>query len=269
LVPGIALTFLITRVDTVPANVCTVGVNPFYDLFEPGSVTSMTMAPGDTWLMRSDGSGKWYPIPLCRQRQRLQWTAAGIYSNALVIPAGITELICNGIVGAGGGSGSSTSSVAGSGGGAGAFGSGVIPVTPGNVINLDVGQGGSGGTVGADNASAGGFSSISIGTTVVAYFGGGGAGHGNGVVGGGGSGLYSTGPSGWFTFNGNAGAPAVSGFGLSGPGGAPYQGSPVGGVAGAPGNAGIQAGSGASGAGYGASGYAGAAGAAGAIFLEY
>lgn len=132
-------------------------------------------------------------------------------AGSFVVPAGITSLEIRGI-GASGGSGASNSIRSGSGSGGGAEFIKTISVSPGDIINYDIGAGGAG-SVGTGTGGVGGD------TTVPAY---------SLVAGGGAGGKRNDGSSpaggvasgGDTNNNGNAGQPSQPFFGGAGGDGA-------------------------------------------------
>jgi hypothetical protein len=139
------------------------------------------------------------------------------------VPNGVTSISAVLIAGGGGGGGNNGASGPGSsgGGGGGLRWINNLPVTPGEVLNIQVGSGGNAGTS-YSNGSNGGSSAIQRGTDTLVYAGGGYAGKSNvstGVLGGsGGTGSSIGGNIGGG--NGGAGGPATTNSAGSGGGGA-------------------------------------------------
>src|SRR5690606_25492143 len=88
-----------------------------------------------------------------------------------VVPQGVTAIGID-VWGAGGGGGGTYSHVINysspraGGGGGGAYSYVQLPVTPGEILTIEVGAGGAGG-LGSNDGAAGGASSVSIASTVV------------------------------------------------------------------------------------------------------
>jgi hypothetical protein len=185
-------------------------------------------------------------------------------SGSFTVPRGSTSVRVYVWGGGGGGGGSTVAGAGAGGGGGGGYTRGVVTVTPGQVIAVSVGTGGSAG-VGSANGGAGGVSAF--GSLLLCSGGAGGslaavAGAATGGAGGAGSG-------GSFNQSGIGGGAGVIFTGTSasgGIGGASFQSSPSGLNVNAAGPVGQMPGAGGNG---GASGYAGGAGAAGLVIVEY
>lgn len=150
-------------------------------------------------------------------------------SGTFIVPAGVTTVQVEAWGGGGGGGGAdgqNFSTRAGGGGGGGAYRKTInVSVTPGQTINVTVGNGGDGGN-GGSNGTSGETSIFASATQVTASGGGGGtAGTGSDRTGAGGAGGVGT-------FNGGAGGTASSSNGGGGGGGAGTTGG--GGAGGAP-----------------------------------
>lgn len=126
-------------------------------------------------------------------------------SGSFTVPAGVTQIFVSGCAaGGGGGSSLATNSssfvTGGSGGGAGQPALNVpITVTPGQVIPVTIGTGGTGATAAANNATAGGNTQLGAGGSLMNLGGG-----SPGLIGGGGTGF----PSDYGGPAGGAGYPA-------------------------------------------------------------
>lgn len=83
-------------------------------------------------------------------------------SGTWIVPAGVTKIFAEAWAGGGGGTGTG-------GGGGGGYVTGIITVTPGGSVAYTVGTGGA---AGSPNASDGGSSSVTFGTTVLTALGG-------------------------------------------------------------------------------------------------
>lgn len=90
-------------------------------------------------------------------------------SGTFTVPAGVSKLKIFATGGGGGGGGSITGDgpTPGSGGGAGGTAISEIIVTPGQVINVAIGAGGAGGVTA--NGASGGDTTVSTGTSIIAY----------------------------------------------------------------------------------------------------
>jgi hypothetical protein len=180
-------------------------------------------------------------------------------SGTFVVPDGVTSI---NVIAIGGGGGAAycagSSNYSGAGGGGGGLGyRNNIPVTPSEVLQVNVGQGGSGGSTSGSSGSSGGNTSLVRNTTtLVLAYGGGGAGYGSSSGGSGGLGGTSAFASNNGGGNGGSGGASGSNNGGGGGGGA-------GGYSGNGGNAGFgnsgvgSAGSGGAGGGGGGQGDAG------------
>jgi hypothetical protein len=210
-------------------------------------------------------------------------------SGSWTVPQSVTKILVSGCAGGGGGSGGGTAnsntSGAGSGAGGGAGQSVIkqsISVTPGTVINITIGSGGSGGAGGTANGGGGSVGGtggsttlISGSNTLLSLTGGGGA------SGGGGAGDQSGGAGGWGSPTGSCGTDGTVIAGVGGMGASsPFGGGGGGGKAKGFGNTGVAGsnayGYGSGGGGGGASydttsapGGAGGAGAPGIIIIEW
>lgn len=104
-------------------------------------------------------------------RNLVTWTSHGSYS--WTVPTGIYQVFAR-ICGAGGGGGSNypAGETSGGGGGSGGYAEGWFGVTPGQVINLVVGQGGVGSTTYGVQAGQGGTSSAAFGASTIQATGG-------------------------------------------------------------------------------------------------
>ena len=176
------------------------------------------------------------------------FTSTGI--QTFTVPLGVTS-ICAVCVGGGGGGAGSTqvNGISGCGGGGGGLAyANDIAVTPGEVLTVIVGAGGTGGTANVGGIG-GGFSDIKRGTTRLVGAGGGYGGARNKTTGSGGSGgqvfvgTGGTGGTGGVGSNGNAGGGGGGAAGYSGNGGT---GGSLG--SGSPGSNGIGGGGGGGGA---------------------
>ena len=144
-----------------------------------------------------------------------------ISSTNFQVPNGVSLLRVR-LCGGGGGGGSGTSTFGGGGGGAGGYSEGNVAVTPGQIVPIIIGQGGTAAIAGGAVAGAGG--TTSFGTAMSASGGSGGAsgatfafGGSPGVGTGGLINIYggygSDGNGGTFTFAGNGGASFFGGGG--------------------------------------------------------
>lgn len=108
--------------------------------------------------------------------------------SSFTVPLGVTEITIQTWGAGGGGGGRSSSNTTARGGGGGAFASSTLSVTPGTVLTITVGTGGSGGPAGNNAGSAGGFTAVNQGMTVLVRAAGGAGGSstdsGNGGAGG-------------------------------------------------------------------------------------
>lgn len=93
-------------------------------------------------------------------------------SHTFTVPDGVTTITAM-VWGAGGGGSKASLNQKGTGGGGGGFASGIIAVTPGSTISVNVGTGGPGATVSGNNGMAGGNSSINYGAATLTANGGG------------------------------------------------------------------------------------------------
>jgi hypothetical protein len=147
---------------------------------------------------------------------------ATFYASApFVVPNGVS-LVKIRLCGGGGGAGAGATGFGGAGGGAGGYAEGIVAVTPGMLIPVTVGSGGSGATTAPAGAGTGGTSSFGA---YLSATGGGGGGSGQAFAfggapgsGSGGSlvltgGYGSDGNGGNVTFAGNGGASAFGGGG--------------------------------------------------------
>ncbi len=183
-------------------------------------------------------------------------------TGSFVVPRGSTSLRAY-AWGAGGGGGASASAGCGAGGGGGGgYARGVFNVTPGQVITITVGAGG---TAGSGSANGGGGGTTSAGPLLCAG-GGGGIYSSAYATDGGGGGAASGGSLNLPGLNGGSGVLFSSAIASGGQGGAAFQSSPYGLNVNTPGTGGLMPGAGGNG---GASGYAGGAGAPGLVIVEY
>lgn len=192
--------------------------------------------------------------------------------HTYTVPAGVSRINVQVLGGGGGGGGQNGANSGGGGGGGGGYATAIVPVTPGQMITVTVGSGGTGGSNVPTNGTVGTVSLFpKVGTILTANGGAGGiAANGNNTFGTGGSG--GTGVGGTTNTPGVNGAPGTTSTSGAGGAGAP----PLGGVGGAArntsgtGNAGVIPGGGGSGGlrSGGATDFGGGAGATGSIIIE-
>ena len=141
------------------------------DSMMPGTQTSAPLLPGETLLLRSDGSSV---VWVLRLRPSPWSELAG--SGSLTMPAGYTGVEAD-VIGGGGGGAAGDTTYAGGGGGAGGTARGsAFAVYPGTVCTYAVGAGGAGGTAGGNGVS-GSASSFSAGYLSLVANGGGAGNH--------------------------------------------------------------------------------------------
>lgn len=139
-------------------------------------------------------------------------------ANTWTVPNGVTSVSVLCIGGGGGGAGENGFGDSGPGGGGGGALRYVndIAVTPGEVLNIQVGAGGAGGTSAGTNGSPGGTSSFSRGATTLCSAAGGGGGIAGGSGGAGGSTGVGTGGNGGAGGDGGGNTAGGAGGGAAG-----------------------------------------------------
>jgi len=167
-------------------------------------------------------SGLFFGNPGVTQVYEQPFTAVG--TSTFTVPANVTQLKLRAWAGDGGGGGSTGGSTAGgSGGGGGGYAEGVVAVTPGQILTINIGAAGTAGAAGANNGASGGNTTITGTGVSVSCTGGGGGIYATsgtpvaGGLGGNASGLSftQTGQNGGAGFTYGAGLAAT---GLPGPG---------------------------------------------------
>ncbi len=119
---------------------------------------------------------------------RQTYASAGTYT--FTVPAGVYRLFIKAVGPGGGGGGANGTGASGAGGGSGAYAEGYLDVTPGQVITIIVGSGGTGGVGGSSPGAGGTGGTTNIGGVIIILGGTGGSPSGGGVavtVGGGGA----------------------------------------------------------------------------------
>ena len=155
---------------------------------------------------------------------RVLFTAAGAWT--WTVPAGITRVEINQIGGGGGGAGASAGQAGGGGGGGGRVKK-IFTVSPGDTLSGTVGAGGTAGSAGVNNATAGGDTTILQNGTLIATGGGGGAGAFGTAPAGGYGGTASGGDSNWPGMDGGDASPGGNTYGGYGGAGVEGAGGPL------------------------------------------
>lgn len=224
--------------------------------------TSITVPVGGRIVLVSDGVSVWR-VAAQNTRGMQAFTANGNFT----VPAGIFRLRCRVWGGGGGGGGTGAGGGGASGGAGGGYAEGWYDVTPGQVLAVTIGAGGTQGNGTPTNGGTGG--TTSIGALLSATGGAGGQGVSGGAIGAVTTGV-GTGTGGQVNLSGSVANAGVSlgGTTLGSSGGGTHCTSLVGGVSNGSGNSAGFPGGGGGGAGGGTT-QNGAAGAAGYAIIEY
>ncbi len=263
---------------SLPAS-CSTG-EAFFKSDAPGGQNVYICAPDNVWnqITGTGGGGTGVSQALIFDGSTVipnsgmtSWTcgsgSAATCTTSWTVPSGLNWVRVQAWAGGGGGGGSSAGARGGPGGGGGGFWESVCPVTPGSVVTVTVGLGGTGSSDGFSAAGNGGNSSFGTCFTVV----GGTGGNGNSSADWGGY-LAGTPLLGWFfnsvtPLNPSSVFPSCAGTGQAGPAAVRIDGGGCGagmnnssGAAGQAGGAAIAAGGGG-----GSGGYNSASGGAGGV----